>query len=1275
MNRYAGSVLKFLAYTVASLVILLAVAVGLLRLMLPELPEYRDQIQARASEATGLGVEFERLDARWRFSGPELIFQGVTIADPDTGETLLNADEISVGAAFLRMLRERRIVVGRIGVTGTALSVDRTSDGGLTIQGRRMDAGGEASGAALPRRIRVTLADVSVTYTDATTRGGPLRLRLTSLEWLRDGDNQELELEVDPDSDLAEQVQLMANGRSGGDPRWELYLQTRALNLGRVASILPEEWPSPRSGSADLEIWASLEEGSLRRATANVDVVSLVPATDASIVPYDVRARLEWALRERGWLAAVNELSIARGGELRPESFLQVSAERDAEGALTGLEVQSAYLNMADVMPLGRWLPSAISETLADLDPTGELLSLNLGLDDLGGPSLRYSIEADLREAGVAARDARPGARGITGSIRADESNGRLTLDSRSLTVDAPALLLAPVGFRRADATVVWRRSDRELAVLCDRLVLEDDSLTTESSFQLDIPLGQEGESPRLDLTAEWRLSDLSVTPRYLPAKIMPPALYEWFDKALVAGRAESGSLAFDGRLSDFPFDDGQGVFRAGASIRDATLRFALEWPDIEELDAKVSLEGMRLVTTENSATTMGNRLENAYVGFEDLRKGMLEIRGSGTGTLDRIVAYAEASPISSIFAGRLADVSAAGQGRVDIDLGIPVMRVEDYDIRARIATDDGRFALAGFPHPLTEVSGAVTVTRAGAVGEDISASFLGGRASIDVLPAGADEPELSTLVVATSRVSAESLVETAGIPLAGELIGDAAYGATVRFPRPGLETGPPVAIRLESELRGLGIGLPAPFSKDAEDIVRFATDIRFPEEGRIEVGGYFGQTAKWLIAVGRGQDGWVLDRGNVHLGPGLARLPAGTGMHFSGRLDSLRLGDWLARAAAPGREAGAAWIRSADIAVGDLYAFGQLVRGVELQLERNASDWMVQVGSSTVDGSIIVPTDLDSGRSVVLDMERLHIVEADPMADDPGSPAEYPPIDVRAADFRLGEREFGTLTATLQRTERGLRSEDLTADAPSFSFAGTAAWLVDLTDPAGQRSMLSGELTSTDVEETLSRLGYDPGIAADSGSARIDLSISGPPRSEFLDELDGEVGIAMENGRLDEVEPGAGRVFGLLSVTALPRRLSLDFRDVFDKGLGFDAITGTFRMVNGDAYTCDLTLKSSVADIGVVGRAGLAQRDYNQTAIVSANVGSTLPAVGAVVAGPQVAAALLVFSQIFKKPLQELAQAYYQVSGDFDDPTIERTDARRFAATSELAGCLTPTP
>ena len=93
--------------------------------------------------------------------------------------------------------------------------------------------------------------------------------------------------------------------------------------------------------------------------------------------------------------------------------------------------------------------------------------------------------------------------------------------------------------------------------------------------------------------------------------------------------------------------------------------------------------------------------------------------------------------------------------------------------------------------------------------------------------------------------------------------------------------------------------------------------------------------------------------------------------------------------------------------------------------------------------------------------------------------------------------------------------------------------------------------------------------------------------------------------------------------------------------------------------------------EFGIVGSANLVDRSYDQTAIVSANVGNTLPIVGAVVAGPQVAAALLIFSQIFKKPLQEVGQVYYTIDGSWDEPTVDSTNSSEFVSTGEAAGCL----
>ena len=204
-----------------------------------------------------------------------------------------------------------------------------------------------------------------------------------------------------------------------------------------------------------------------------------------------------------------------------------------------------------------------------------------------------------------------------------------------------------------------------------------------------------------------------------------------------------------------------------------------------------------------------------------------------------------------------------------------------------------------------------------------------------------------------------------------------------------------------------------------------------------------------------------------------------------------------------------------------------------------------------------------------------------------------------------------------------------------------------------------------------MKRLDYAPGIVSDDMTLLFDLGWSGGPRADVFETLDGDVQVRLGAGQLNEIEPGAGRLFGLMSIVALPRRLSLDFTDVFDKGFGFDSLDGNFRIVDGEAYTCNLSLEGPAANIAIIGRTSLVDREYEQAAVVAANFGNTLPVVGAVVAGPQVAAALLIFSQIFKKPLQEMGQVYYAINGPWEDPLVENTGAADFASRAESAGCM----
>jgi len=513
-------------------------------------------------------------------------------------------------------------------------------------------------------------------------------------------------------------------------------------------------------------------------------------------------------------------------------------------------------------------------------------------------------------------------------------------------------------------------------------------------------------------------------------------------------------------------------------------------------------------------------------------------------------------------------------------------------------------------------------------------------------------------------------------VPLDGLISGATNYKAHILFPKAGDDSELPLTIQFDSDFEGFGFDLPQPVGKAADVALLVKGDIRFLPGGEvIESNGFAENRIAWQLAFNRVDEDWDFDRGVVTLGGDVMEPAATRGRHIRGHTGVVRLQDWLSLSRSGEKKVGAAdRIRSIDLVVDDLYIIAQHLKGHRVRVDRSAHDWLVQLDGDDVVGSVFVPYDFGSDRAMVLNMEKLRL--PGDATDDGGTttidPRTLPPITLSAAEFAFGDRYIGAIEVTMEKSADGLIASNFVSKDDSFEIVGTGRWLADEFGPLGSHSYVTATLTSTNVEQTMSRLNYQPGIVSDDMVMQLELDWPGGPRAEFFDVLDGDVRLNFGNGQLEEVEPGAGRVFGLMSLSALERRLSFDFRDVFNKGFGFDKIAGTFRIDGGKIYTCDLSLEGPAADIGIVGEADLANRTYNQTAIVSANVGATLPIVGAVVAGPQVAAVLLIVSQIFKKPLRQVGQVYYGIAGSWDVPTVDSTNSAAFVASGELASCLT---
>jgi uncharacterized protein YhdP len=304
------------------------------------------------------------------------------------------------------------------------------------------------------------------------------------------------------------------------------------------------------------------------------------------------------------------------------------------------------------------------------------------------------------------------------------------------------------------------------------------------------------------------------------------------------------------------------------------------------------------------------------------------------------------------------------------------------------------------------------------------------------------------------------------------------------------------------------------------------------------------------------------------------------------------------------------------------------------------------------------VPFSFPGEVPLVLDLANLHFGErATGLGERPDpDPRKLPAIRARIGDFAFDGRNFGRVEAEFARGTAGMTLNRFTMNHPAFTAEGRGSWLVR---GEAAECRLDFDVETGDLKGFMNAMRLGTEVEGEHGRLSARLTWPGPPEASALERLSGRLEISAANGELTAVEPGAGRVFSLMSLSHLPRRLALDFNDLTGEGLAFDTLTGTFRLTDGDAYTDNLTLRGSAAEIGIAGHANLRNRTYDQTAVVTGQLGASLGVAGALAGGPVVGAALLLFSQVFKEPLKGVTRGYYRITGSWDDPQVRRIDSR----------------
>ena len=1273
MKQFFRKLLKLAAYTAAAFVILLAILVGLLRLFLPRLPEYQDDIENWASNAIGMEVQFSRINPRWGLGGPEVEFYDTELIYPDTQTRAIAAELVSVGISVTSLLfdHNERVVVDRVLIRDTSIEIRQLEDGAWWIQGRPLDELLKArpGGSQELRDMEVVGENIEIRFLQPGDER-PHDFHVPNLLVSIDENRIAFDADVRLPDDLGRGINLSATHikKLPEDERiWDVSVEADNIALQGWSELHPVLEGRVLSGSGDVDVSFALSGNAVSNASVNVDLEEVSLAEEQV---FDLSGRFELDRSFDGWLVAAEDFQIATDGREWPESSLRAEANTDAAGEIAVLTARASYVNLDDSALLLPLLPEKQRDFLRDLAPRGEVRELELTVSELGTSVPYFDVSVDLEDVGFATDGKRPGISGFSGYINGDRPGGRIEVRSRNMILEVPQVFDAPFDLDVLNGMIIWRNNDELTRFTSDSVRIANAIFESrgggELTFYPDRP-------PFIEYSSSFSVSDVSAVYPYLPHKKMKPKLKNWFQTALLKGSISRGTLRMDGVLDKGFFRNQGGNLLMEGSARGVTMKFHPNWPAVERADVEMVLDNTRLYTVKNRSISLGNVSVDSNVEIDNLLNPVLRIKALTTGTLGTMHEYALQSQLNRLMGGHLERVTLDGEASFQFDLMVPLRRAVDATIDGVLRSNNGSMSIEGFPAPIEDLIGEVTITRHYLESDNLGGRFLGQE--VDIALNQSEDPSLFAVATVSGLLTSEAIIEDLGVPLEGLIDGAANYTASVMFPRGGQETPRPFAIEIDTAMKGIALDLPDPVGKPAEAEMQLAGELVFMPGGElIESIGQADNGLSWHLSFSKPEGVWDFDRGVLMAGAG-EMLPAETrGLHIRGETSTVRLEDWLNLSRSGDKQVGAAdRIRSIDLKVADLFAIGQHLQDHRVRLDRSALDWLVQIEGEDVAGSIFVPYDFEADRAMVVEMDRLRLPGDDisPPSVSTLDPRKLPPITLTAKEFALGDRYLGAVEATLVRIDGGLEAEKLITTDDSFGIVGAGRWVADENEELGSRTYVMATLNSHHVRSTLARLDFAQGISGDSMGVVFELSWAGGPRASFLDVLDGTMQMRLENGALEEVEPGAGRMLGLVSFVALPRRLSLDFRDVFSKGFRYDKIAGNFVFDDGIASTCDMSLEGPAALIGVVGQVDLANSEYQQGAVVSAKVGNTLPIVGAVVGGPPGAAAMLIFSQIFKKPLQSVGQVYYGISGPWEEPEIESINSDSFVRYGDLAGCL----
>lgn len=1225
-------------YTFVSVIITLAIAISLFRLYLPDVKDYRAEIESFASEVLDQDVRIESMDAKLSGITPLVIFNEVYLLDTHTKNEIVHFQQARLTIDLFRSIFRMEIVPDSFTVIGVDLGIKRKSDGSFSIQGLDIDklgkqiplASSEEESDELAtwffRRSKLAIKNSRIVYQDTKISSKAIQFDNVNFFLRNDENHHQLNGNVTLPDELGRNLEIAVdfNGNILNPSEWygEVFYRAEELNLANWGVKPKFLETSLEQGRLDLSLWGNWQAGNITSFTADVTAKELVINFGNKSKPFQMNklaGLIDWHTDDRGWKMNVSSFQYHGKKGIWPESSIALRYAKNNEQ----LTAYSSFLRLEDIrhfLTEAKFFDKEHESTMAELKPVGDLrntyleYSFNDSVDDL-------ALKSDFVGLSLSPWKSFPGINNITGHIWLDQTAGRLELSSNDSKVAVPAMFREPIYMTSLNGKIDWYRSGKAWHVSSPDIAVVSPDISADLGFYAMIP--EDGSSPYLDLQAAYKNGDAKQAWKYYPVSIMDEELVKWLDNAFLSGEVISGGALYNGRLSDFPYADNSGSLLADFRTRDVKLHYQPGWPDILVKDAEIEITETGLSARANKGRIFNSSLTGGRVTIRNFLSPLLVINSKVTGQSRDLLRYLVESPIYPEAKALLKEMRVLGKTSGEFTLRLPLSEsVEaripvDYEVKARLQGNEVISREGALV--IRKINGDLDISPKGVFSDNVQFNWLGGPSRAKIYTTSLNKLQSIKMSV-HGNMDTGSLYERTHLPILKHIGGNTEWQGILSLGNQ-KENG---YFQFVSRLNGVESGLPPPLNKKADSEKLFSLIVQFPENDNLPVSIRYGSEMSMALAVNLDdQENIPLNKGDIIFSSGPAVnsvstmepvLPASRELVIRGHLAEFKFDEWL-----------------------DL-----INEGVE--------------GETIGLASLRIP--------VRLNMDYLKIItrEGESEQAERRDPATIATFNTDIRNLYVNEIGLGHVSFKMFRHDDGLLLKELTLDAPDLKLQGEASWLLR----NGRHStnlLLIGE--TDNLGDLLTRFGFAATLKKGKTKAVIQANWYDTPDRFSLEKFNGSIGAVINDGVLLDVKPGAGRMLGLFSLAELPRRLLLDFSEL-DKGFGFKQIVGQIDIRNGDAFAETLKIISPIALITIEGRTGLATRDFDQHVIVVPGVSGTLPVISWLAWGGQVGALAFLLDQIIGDQFDSAIATEYEITGSWENPKITKLKKEPPAELSE---------